>query len=130
MTSKHSNEKLWKTLKNKIQNSSRGGLPRQWSARKAQILVREYKDQGGKFIGRRSANNSLHKWTLENWRTKSGKPSLETGERYLPLKAIKSLTSAEYSRTTRKKREGMLKGKQFVAQPLKIRNKTRKFRLV
>jgi hypothetical protein len=56
------------------------------------------------------------------------KPSLKTGERYLPAKAIKSLTSAEYARTTRKKREGMRQGKQFVGQPRSIRNKTRKFR--
>jgi hypothetical protein len=90
--------------------------------------VKEYKDAGGKFTGAKSPNNSLAKWTRQNWRTKSGKPSLKTGERYLPAKAIKSLTSAEYARTTRRKRQGMLKGKQFVRQPLGIRNKTRKFR--
>lgn len=121
------NEHLWQKLKNKIQDESRGGLAGQWSARKAQILVREYKEHGGKFKGPRSST-SLHKWTVEKWRTKSGKPSLETGERYLPTKAIQHLTSEEYARTTRKKREGMLKGKQFVSQPSKIRNKTRKFR--
>jgi hypothetical protein len=124
----HANQPLWDRIKKRVQQGSRGGLPGQWSARKAQLLVKEYKDEGGKFTGAKSPTNALAKWTRENWRTKSGKPSLKTGERYLPAKAIKSLTSAEYSRTTRKKREGMLKGKQFVRQPLGIRNKTRKFR--
>ncbi len=41
----------------------------------------------------------------QKWRTKSGKKSSETGERYLPEKAIKALSSEEYARTSRKKRE-------------------------
>jgi len=71
---------------------------------------------------------SLKKWTEQKWRTKSGKPSGETGERYLPEKAIKALSSAEYAATTRAKREGTKAGKQFVAQPKKIQQKTAKFR--
>jgi len=71
---------------------------------------------------------SLKKWTEQKWRTKSGKPSSQTGERYLPEKAIKALSSAEYAATTRAKREGTKAGKQFVAQPKKIQQKTAKFR--
>jgi hypothetical protein len=51
-----------------------------------------------------------------------------TGERYLPSAAIKSLTAAEYAATTRAKRAGMAKGKQFVAQPKKIAAKTKGYR--
>ena len=71
---------------------------------------------------------SLKKWTNQDWRTKSGKPSAQTGERYLPAKAIKSLTSAEYSATTRAKRKGKAAGKQHVAQPKGIAKKTARFR--
>lgn len=71
---------------------------------------------------------SLKKWTEQKWRTKSGKPSSQTGERYLPEKAIKALSPAEYAATTRAKREGTKAGKQFVAQPKKIQQKTAKFR--
>ena len=71
---------------------------------------------------------SLVAWTKQNWGTKSGKPSSETGERYLPEKAIKSLTSAEYSATTRAKRAGTRAGKQFVRQPKSIAKKTARFR--
>ena len=71
---------------------------------------------------------SLAKWTRQNWRTKSGKPSAKTGERYLPESAIKSLSSSEYAATTRKKREDTAKGKQFSRQPKNIGKKTSKFR--
>jgi len=74
------------------------------------------------------SQQSLNKWTRQKWRTKSGKPSGETGERYLPEKAIESLSSSEYAATTKAKREGTAKGKQFVPQPKKIAEKTRRFR--
>jgi len=76
----------------------------------------------------KSPQKSLKAWTKQKWRTKSGKPSGKTGERYLPEKAIKSLTSAEYAATTRAKREGTRAGKQFVQQPKRIAKKTAKFR--
>ena len=74
------------------------------------------------------SQKSLKAWTKQKWGTKSGKPSAKTGERYLPEKAIKSLTSAEYAATTRAKRKGKAAGKQFVAQPKNIAKKTAKFR--
>ena len=76
----------------------------------------------------RTPQQSLKNWTKQKWRTKSGKPSAKTGERYLPEKAIKSLTSAEYSATTRAKRAGTRKGQQFVRQPQSISKKTARFR--
>ena len=48
----------------------------------------------------RKSQKSLKKWTKQKWRTKSGKKSSETGERYLPTSAIKSLSSSEYAATT------------------------------
>jgi hypothetical protein len=74
------------------------------------------------------SQKSLKDWTNQKWRTKSGKPSSETGERYLPEKAIKALTPAEYAATTRAKRAGSKAGKQFVAQPKSVAEKTRKYR--
>lgn len=75
----------------------------------------------------KASQKSLKDWTEQNWRTKSGKPSSETGERYLPEKAIKALTPAEYAATTKAKKAGKAKGKQFVKQPAKIAAKTAKF---
>ncbi len=71
---------------------------------------------------------SLKKWTDQKWRTKSGKPSSKTGERYLPEAAIKALTPAEYAASSRKKREDTRKGKQFSKQPKKIASKVRSYR--
>ena len=71
---------------------------------------------------------SLKDWGKQKWRTKSGKPSSQTGERYLPEAAIKSLSAAEYAATTKAKRKGTASGKQFVKQPKAIAKKTSKFR--
>ena len=76
------------------------------------------------------SQKSLKSWTKQKWKTKSGKKSSVTGERYLPEKAIKALTSAEYAATTREKRKGTKQGKQFVKQPKKIAKKTRRYRKV
>ena len=76
----------------------------------------------------KAPQKSLKKWTKQKWRTKSGKPSSKTGERYLPTAAIKSLSSAEYAATTRAKRKGKAAGKQHVAQPKGIAKKTKSFR--
>jgi len=71
---------------------------------------------------------SLKNWGDQKWRTKSGKKSSDTGERYLPEAAIKSLSPAEYAATTRAKRAGKAKGQQFVKQPPKVAKKTAGFR--
>ena len=74
------------------------------------------------------SQKSLKRWTQQKWRTKSGKKSSKTGERYLPAAAIKALSPQEYAATTRAKRKGTKKGKQFVKQPKNIAKKTRKYR--
>ncbi len=113
-------------LKRKIMAGSKGGNPGQWSARKAQLLAAEYEKAGGGYTGGRSkSQQSLSRWTKQDWRTKSGKPSLETGERYLPAAAIKKLSSAEYAATSRAKREA---AGQFSRQPRRIAMKTKEFR--
>ena len=76
----------------------------------------------------KAPQKSLKDWGSQKWTTKSGQPSSQTGERYLPEKAIKALTSAEYASTTRAKREGTKQGKQFVKQPKKIAAKIARFR--
>jgi len=79
-------------------------------------------------MAKAKSQQSLDRWTKQKWRTKSGKPSAETGERYLPDAAIKSLSSKEYAATTRKKRKDTKKGKQHSKQPKKIAKKTKSYR--
>ncbi len=86
--------------------------------------MRRYYKSGGL----KKPQQSLKNWTKQKWRTKSGKKSSETGERYLPESAIKSLSPQEYAATTRAKRRGTAAGKQFVKQPKSIAKKTRRYR--
>jgi hypothetical protein len=80
----------------------------------------------------KKSQKSLKNWTKQKWRTKSGKPSTQgpkaTGERYLPEKAIKALSSKEYAATSAAKRKGTKQGKQHVSQPKNIKKKTRRYR--
>lgn len=120
-------------IKNRIKAGSKGGKPGQWSARKAQLLAQAYEKAGGGYSGSKTkAQQSLKKWTKEEWGTKSGKPSTQgkkaTGERYLPKKARESLSASEYAATTAKKREDTRKGKQFSKQPKQIAKKTARYR--
>lgn len=110
---------LRKRIVAQVKASSSGGKPGQWSARKAQLAGQKYKAAGGGYSGpKTSGQKSLSKWTKEKWTTKSGKPSTQgskaTGERYLPKKAIESLSTSQYAATTKAKREGKAKGQQFV----------------
>ena len=76
----------------------------------------------------KKSQKSLKNWSKQKWRTKSGKPSSKTGERYLPTAAIKALSPSEYAATSRKKRADTKKGKQHSKQPKRIAKKTRGYR--
>ena len=76
----------------------------------------------------RKPQKSLRDWTEQEWTTKSGRRSSDTGERYLPKAAIKALSAQEYASTTRAKREGKARGQQFVAQPKSVARKTARYR--
>ena len=116
--------KKWAAAKTKAK-AKMGG---KHSARAMQLAVKYYKDSGGTYSGKKNKSNKLSKWSKEKWGTKSGKPSGKTGERYLPEKAIKALSSKEYAATTKAKRKGTKEGRQYVKQPTKIAKKTAKYR--
>ena len=125
---KRTNPKLWDEVKSEITAGDRGGNAGQWSARKAQLSVHEYKRRGGGYVGRKPAGNGLVAWTKEEWGTRSGEESLKSGERYLPRKTRQTLTSKDYERTTAKKRADTKSGKQFSSQPADVADKTARSR--
>jgi hypothetical protein len=125
---KRTDPALWEAVKAEVTAQDKGGRPGQWSARKAQLAVFLYKKRGGGYLDPKDPTNSLARWTRQDWRTKSGRPSLVTGERYLPARAIEALTAQEYAATTKAKRAGMAKGQQFVKQPGRIAEKVKRFR--
>ena len=128
-TAKKTKPSLWKRIVARVKaQASHGTAAGQWSGRKAQAAVKAYKKAGGGYSGAKKSSNSLSKWSKQKWRTKSGKKSSKTGERYLPEKAIKSLSAREYARTTAKKRRDKAKGKQFSKQPKSIARKVKRYR--
>lgn len=116
---KYTDPELRERLKEEIKRSDRGGKPGQWSARKSQLLAREYEKHGGGYKGEKDESQKhLEKWTEEEWQTKEGdaKARQQDGEtrRYLPKEAWENLSEGEKEETERKKREGSRQGKQHV----------------
>jgi hypothetical protein len=127
-SARRTDPELWEEIKKEVTAGGKGGREGQWSARKAQFAVQEYKKRGGGYRGAKSSDNSLRQWTEEHWGTGSGRKSTETGERYLPRKARAALSDEEYARTSRKKRKDTRRGEQFSPQPEDVRRKTARFR--
>jgi hypothetical protein len=123
-TAQKTDPELWEQVKAEITAGDKGGHAGEWSARKAQMAVQAYKKAGGGYVGERpDADNHLKQWEKEDWGTKSGGESLETGERYLPRRARETLSDEEYARTTDAKRDALAKGEQFSAQPHDVARK-------
>jgi len=117
----------WKRIVASVKAGTKGGDPGEWSARKAQLATQKYKASGGGYVGPKSSDNSLSKWTDQKWRTSDNKPS-EGKKRYLPDKAWSGLSAAEKAATNKAKAAGNKAGKQFVAQPKSIAQKTSRYR--
>lgn len=83
-------------------------------------------------MAKAKSQQSLDKWTRQNWRTKSGNPSTQgpkaTGERYLPEAAIKAMSSSQYAASSAKKRKDTAAGKQFSKQPKAAAQTAKRFR--
>lgn len=73
------------------------------------------------------SQRSLKNWTAQKWRTSDGKPS-KGKKRYLPDKAWDALSPAEKAATNKAKAKGNKAGKQFVKQPKKVAEKTKRYR--
>ena len=127
-TAKKKDPELWERVKEEVTAGDKGGRPGQWSARKAQLATQEYQKRGGEYEGGKAEDNSLKQWTDEEWGTKSGRKSEDSGERYLPKKARNELSDEEYRRTSDKKREDTRQGKQFSKQPDDVARKSAKHR--
>jgi hypothetical protein len=95
---------------------------------KPQLAVQEYKRRGGGYRGRKPKETSLEQWTEEEWGTKSGRKSLESGERYLPKRAREALSDEEYRATSYKKCRDLQRGRQHSRQPKGIAEKTAWYR--
>ncbi len=116
---RRNNEPLWEYCKSEA--IERMG---KFSARAMQYAVKLYKERGGGYVGTKSQQNSLVKWTKEDW----GYVGAPKQSRYLPKKAREHLTVGEKIATDRAKNRGTKEGKQWVKQPKAIAKKTAKYR--
>ena len=137
--SRYTKPELRKKIFNKIKKGSKGGDAGEWSARKAQLLAKEYKEQGGGYTKSLGAEQkSLKKWSSQDWMTsdtfankkkgKSDEVESKGKKRYLPKKAWEVLSESEKKKTNETKSKGNKEGKQFVSQPKAIAKKTAKYR--
>jgi hypothetical protein len=117
---KRTDEEMWNACKEEALKKMG-----KFSARAMQYAVKLYKERGGEYVGGKSSDNSLVKWTKEDW----GYVGEEKHSRYLPKSARAHLTPGEKSATSRAKNLGTKKGKQWVAQPKSIAKKTAKYRI-
>ncbi|WP_431726882.1 DUF5872 domain-containing protein [Verrucosispora sp. TAA-831] len=116
---RYTKPELREQIKAEIMASDRGGRPGQWSARKSQLLTKEYERRGGGFLGPKdSRQRSLERWGAEKWQTSSGSTRARKGNetaRYLPKKAWDKLSDEQKRDTEAKKRQASRTGRQFVA---------------
>ena len=118
----YTDPELRERLKAEIFAGDRGGRPGQWSARKAQLLAREYVEAGGGYTTDKAhesaAARSLDEWTAEEWTTRDGSGLARHGQetaRYLPRDAWEQLSPEEAEATDARKRQASRRGQQFVA---------------
>lgn len=114
----YTHPELREELKEEIKASDKGGRSGQWSARKSQLLTKEYEKAGGGYEGEKTEDQkSLEKWTEEEWTTQEGDERARRGDetaRYLSKGAWEKLSPEEREATENKKREGSKKGEQYV----------------
>ena len=68
---KYTKPGLRERIKKRIMAGSIGGKPGQWSARKAQMLAKAYKEKGGGYKGGKSEKQKdLKRWGKEKWMTR------------------------------------------------------------
>jgi hypothetical protein len=116
---KYTDQDFRQKIKEEIKASDKGGKPGQWSARKSQLLTKEYEKRGGGYKGNKGeSQKNLGKWTEEDWQTQEGDSRARSGDetaRYLPKEAWEKLSDDEKRETENKKREGSRQGQQHVA---------------
>ncbi|TDB77167.1 DUF5872 domain-containing protein [Micromonospora sp. KC723] len=116
---KYTRPELREQLKDEIRASDRGGRPGQWSARKSQLLTKEYQRRGGGYQGPKDERQkSLQRWGAEDWQTRTGSTrARKNGEtrRYLPKRAWQQLSEQQRRATDTRKRQASRSGRQYVA---------------
>ncbi len=113
---------LRREIKDELMDSDKGGEPGQWSARKSQMLVKEYERRGGGYRQdeKDEAAKSLEEWTAQDWQTIEGSADADdegTMKRYLPAKIWAMLTDEQANKAEQTKIKTSDKGQQYADWP-------------
>ena len=110
---------LREKIKEELMQSDKGGKKGQWSARKSQLLAKEYEDQGGGYKHEKDEKaKALDQWTKEDWQTQDGEANARKKgktSRYLPKAVWEKLSPEEQKEAEQTKAKGSKKGEQQVA---------------
>lgn len=121
---------LREKIKEELKQSDKGGKKGQWSARKSQLLAKEYEEQGGGYKGEKDEKaKELDQWTKEDWQTQKGEAKArhkDETNRYLPKEVWDNLSPEEKKEAEQTKTKGSKKGDQQVAYTPAIKKALRK----
>jgi len=110
---------LRQKIKEELMQSDKGGKKGQWSARKSQLLAKEYEDQGGGYKHEKDEQaKALDQWTKEDWQTQDGEANARKKgktSRYLPKAVWDKLSLEEQQEAEQTKVKESKKGEQQVA---------------
>ncbi|QMU29325.1 DUF5872 domain-containing protein [Adhaeribacter radiodurans] len=110
---------LREKIKEELKQSHKGGKKGQWSARKSQLLAKEYEEKGGGYKGKKDEQaKALDQWTKEEWQTQKGEPNARQKDktsRYLPKEVWDKLSPEEKKEAEQTKAKGSKKGEQQVS---------------
>ncbi len=90
------NKKLYEKVKKEVYKK----YPKH-SAYRSGLLVKEYKKQGGTYIGKKDTGKGLTRWFKEKWRNQDGGVGYKKkGDVYRPTVKVNSKTPATYKELT------------------------------
>ena len=100
------NKKLYEKVKAKVYKK----MPKH-SAYRSSLVVKEYKEAGGKYSGDKS-KGGLTRWHKEEWKNqRGGEGYKKKGDIYRPTKRVSKDTPKTHSELTKKEKEKAMKEK-------------------
>jgi len=82
------------------------------SAYKSGLVVKAYKEMGGKYGGKKPTKKGLSRWFKEKWRTQTGKKTYQKrGDVFRPTKRITKKTPTTYKELTKSQIQRAMKEK-------------------
>ena len=110
------------TLYNKIKERVKKRIPKH-SAYRSGIIVKEYKEAGGKYSGDKS-KGKLGRWFKGDWKNQRGGTGYKKkGDIYRPTKRVSKDTPTTMSELTKKEKERAMKEKKETGRVKKFKKK-------